>query len=99
MSIFIYILVMAVVTYLIRMIPFVFVKKKIESKFINSILHYLPYAIIAAMTFPAIFYSTGNVITSSVGCVVALILAFLDVPMYIVALSASLSALLVGFII
>ena len=67
------VLVMAVVTYLIRMIPFVFFRKKITSKFINSLLYYVPYAVLSAMTFPAIFYATGNVYTAIIGTVVALI--------------------------
>lgn len=99
MTILIYIIVMAMVTYLIRMIPFVFAKKSIKSGFINSLLYYLPYAIIAAMTFPAIFYSTGDILTSTIGCIVAIVLALFDVPMYIVALSASMSVLITGLII
>ena len=67
------VIVMATVTYLIRMIPFVFFKRKITSRFVKSLLYYIPYAVLTAMTFPAIFYSTGNLITASVGTVVALI--------------------------
>ena len=99
MSIFVYIVVMAVVTYLIRMIPFTFFTKQITSPFLKSFFYYLPYAILSAMTFPAVFFSTGNVVTAAVGTCVALILAYFDVPMFIVALAASVSALLTGFIV
>ena len=58
MSIIIYIAVMAGVTYLIRMIPFTVFRKQIKSRLIKSVLYYLPYAVLAAMTVPAIFYST-----------------------------------------
>ena len=60
MSVAIYIFVMAAVTYLIRMIPFTFFRKKIKSRFFRSFLYYIPYAVLSAMTIPAIFYSTGN---------------------------------------
>lgn len=96
MSIAIYIFVMAGVTYLIRMIPFTFFRKKIKSKFFRSFLYYIPYAVLSAMTIPAIFYSTGSIITSVAGTVVAVVLAYLDLPLIVVALSASGAAFLTG---
>lgn len=96
MSIAIYIFVMAGVTYLIRMIPFTFFRKKIKSKFFRSFLYYIPYAVLSAMTIPAIFYSTGSIITSVAGTVVAVVLAYLDLPLIIVALSASGTAFFTG---
>ncbi len=99
MSIAIYIAVMAGVTYLIRMIPFTFFTKKIKSKFIKSFLYYVPYAVLSAMTFPAIFYSTGNTVTAAVGTAVALLLAYFNLPLIAVALSASAAAFVTGFII
>lgn len=98
MSIVIYIAVMALVTYLIRMIPLTLFRKKIKSRFFKSLLHYIPYAVLSAMTIPAIFYSTGDVITSVAGTVVAVILAYFNLPLIVVALSASGTALLTGFI-
>ena len=65
MTVAVYILVMAGVTYLIRMVPFTFFTKKIESRYVRSFLKYIPYAVLSAMTIPAIFTSTGNVITSA----------------------------------
>lgn len=64
---------MAAVTYLIRVVPFVLFKKKINSKFIKSFLYYVPYAVLIAMTFPTVFTVTGNVITSTAGAVVAVL--------------------------
>lgn len=99
MSILIYILVMAGVTYLVRMVPFTLFRKEIKSTYIKSLLYYLPYAVLSAMTIPAIFYSTGNLTTAIVGTVVAVIVAFLDKPLIVVALSAAASALVTGLII
>ncbi len=93
MSIVAYIAVMAVTTYLIRVIPFAAVRGKIKSRFINSMLYYIPFAVLSAMTFPAIFFATGDVISSSVGTAAALILAFFDLPLIVVALSSSAAAL------
>ena len=98
MSIAIYIAVMAGVTYLIRMLPFTLFRKKIESRFIRSFLYYIPYAVLSAMTIPAIFYATGDVLTSVIGAVVAVVLAYLRLPLIVVALAASAAALLAGFI-
>ena len=99
MSIIIYIAVMAGVTYLIRMIPFAAVRKQIKSQFIKSILYYLPYAVLAAMTVPAIFYSTGNLKSAVVGTVVAVVVAFFEKPLLIVALAAAASGLITDLII
>lgn len=99
MSIIIYIAVMAGVTYLIRMIPFAAFRKQIKSRFIKSILYYLPYAVLAAMTVPAIFYSTGNIKSAVVGTVVAVVVAFFEKPLLIVALAAAASGLITDLII
>ena len=99
MTVAVYIIVMAGVTYLIRMIPFTFFTRKIESKYVRSFLRYIPYAVLSAMTIPAIFTSTGNVMTSVVGTIVAVVLAFFDQPLIVVALSASLAAFLTGLIV
>lgn len=99
MSIIIYITVMAGVTYLIRMIPFTAFRKQIKSRFIKSILYYLPYAVLAAMTVPAIFYSTGNIKSAVVGTVVAVVIAFFEKPLIIVALAAAASGLIADLII
>lgn len=73
-----YLLVCAGVTYLVRMLPMVLVRKKIENKFILSFLHYVPYSVLTVMTIPDIFYSTSSPISASIGFTVALVLAFFD---------------------
>lgn len=99
MSVAIYIFVMAAVTYLIRMIPFTFFRKKIKSRFFRSFLYYIPYAVLSAMTIPAIFYSTGNIITAVAGTAVAVILAYFNLPLIIVALAAAGTAFAAGLFI
>ena len=81
-----YIAVMAGVTYLIRMLPLTAFQKKIKNRFIRSFLYYIPYAVLGAMTFPAILYSTGSVYSALAGLAVALILAFLEKSLLTVAL-------------
>lgn len=97
MSLLIYIGVMAGVTYLIRMLPFTLFRKEITSPFIKSLLYYLPYAVLAAMTVPAIFYSTGNMTTAALGTVVAVVLAYCRLPLIVVSLCAAASALGMSF--
>ena len=99
LEICLYILVMAGVTYLIRMTPFVLFRKKIQNRFIRSLLHYLPYAVLSAMVIPGVFSSTGSVLTASIGLAVACVLAFLDRSLIIVALGASAAAYITGLII
>ncbi len=98
MSIVIYIAVMAGVTYLVRMIPFTLMKKKINSRFLKSFLYYIPYAVLSAMTIPAIFYSTGDIATAVLGTVVAVILAYIGLPLIVVALAASGAALITSLL-
>ncbi len=93
------ILVMAGITYVIRMIPFVFFRKKIKSKYLLSLLFYIPYAVLSAMTFPAIFYSTGNFYTALIGTVVALIAALTKRSLLTVAILSCVAVLIFGFII
>lgn len=97
MKLFLYVLVMAGVTYLIRMLPLTLFRKKIRSRFFRSFLYYVPYAVLSAMTIPAIFYSTGSTVTSLVGTAVAVALAYMNMPLIVVALAASAAAYLVGF--
>ena len=85
-NIYIYILVMAAVTYLIRMLPLALSRKEITSPFIRSFLYYVPYACLAAMTFPAILYATASVVSGFAGFAVAILLAFKKKSLVTVAL-------------
>ncbi|MBO5571928.1 MAG: AzlD domain-containing protein [Ruminococcus sp.] len=99
MSTAVYIAVMAGVTYLIRMIPFAFFGRKIKSRFFRSFLYYIPYAVLSAMTLPAIFYSTGNIYTAIAGTAVAVALAFFEMPLIVVAIAAAGAAFVAGFLL
>ena len=83
-----YILVMAVVTYLIRMVPLTLIRKNINSRFIKSFLYYVPYATLAAMTFPAILHASDDMRASIAGFAVALALAFRKRSLLTVAVAA-----------
>ena len=91
MNFWIYLLVMGLVTYLIRVIPLVFVTKNIENRFIRSFLYYIPNAILAAMTIPAIFYATENMIAAASAFGIAMILAYLRKPLLTVAVAACIT--------
>lgn len=88
---FIYLGVMAGVTYLVRMLPLVLVKKKITNTFLRSFLYYVPYTVLSAMTFPAIMFSTGNIVSAAVGAAVALLLAYFGRSLLTVAASSAAS--------
>ena len=86
---FFYLLVMAGVTYLVRMLPLVLVRKKIENRFIRSFLYYVPYSVLSVMTFPSIFFSTGNVLSAVIGTAVAVFLAYRKKSLIVVAALAA----------
>ena len=86
--------VMALVTYLIRLIPFICFKKKIKSKFIKSLLFYIPYAVLTAMTIPSIFFVTGNLTSGIVGAVVALGASLTKRSLLVVAVLAVVAVLI-----
>ncbi len=90
----IYILVMAGVTYLIRMLPMTLIKGRIKSQLFQSFIYYVPYAVLSAMTIPAIFYSTSDVIPSVIGLTAAVVAALFGRSLLTVALTACTWALL-----
>lgn len=90
---FIYLLVMAGVTYLIRVIPMILVKKEIENRFILSFLYYMPYAVLSVMTIPAMFFATSYIASGVAGFVVAVILALRDKSLTTVACFSCLAVL------
>ena len=99
MNIYLYILVMAVTTYLIRAIPLTLLKKPIRSRFLRSFLHYVPTACLTAMTFPAILSSTENLLSGAAALAVAVFLAYRDKPLIIVSLAASAAVLVTEFLL
>ena len=87
-NIYIYILVMAAVTYLIRMLPLALAKNEIRSPFIKSFLYYVPYVSLSVMTFPSILSATGNRITGLAGFAAGVILAWIDGNLFQVSIGA-----------
>ena len=87
--------IMALVTYLPRMLPLAIFKKKIKNNFVRSFLAYVPYAVLASMTIPDIFTSTENVISALAGTVVAVILSYFNRGLLTVALSATATVFIV----
>ena len=80
--------VMALVTYLIRMLPLAAFRKKIQNTFVLDFLYYVPYAVLAAMTIPAVFYSSNGLISAAVGFIVAVVLSFFERGLLLVAVCA-----------
>ncbi|MGN1369602.1 MAG: AzlD domain-containing protein [Aristaeellaceae bacterium] len=83
-----YLVVMAGVTYLIRMLPLTVFRREIKSVFIKSFLHYVPYAVLAAMTFPGILFSTGDIRTALAGLAIAVVMAWKGCSLLTVAIGA-----------
>ncbi len=94
-----YLLVMAGVTYLIRMLPLTLVRKPIHSRFLRSFLSYVPYAVLGAMTIPDIFYATGNIYTGLIGLACALFMAWREKSLVTVAITACAAVYASQFVI
>lgn len=92
---FIYLAVMAGVTYLIRVLPLLLCRGDVSNRFFRSFLEYVPYAVLGAMTFPAILYSTNGLVSGIAGMLVALLLAFYQRGLLTVAVGACLASFLV----
>lgn len=90
---FLYLFVMAGVTYLVRMLPLVLVRKEIRNRYVLAFLHYLPYTVLSSMTVPAVFGSTSGWISAAAGFAVALLLSLKKCSLTLVALAASAAAL------
>lgn len=95
----IYLLVAALITYLIRMIPLVLVKKKIKNKFLLSFLYYIPYAVLSVMTIPAIINSTSYKISALTGLLVATLLAYKEKSLVTVAAFSCVTVFVTEFIL
>lgn len=93
-----YLLTCAGITYLIRMLPLVLMKKKIKNRFLLSFLYYMPYAVLSVMTIPAIFSSTANTISALAGFAVAVILAYREKSLVMVAALSSVAVFLAEYV-
>ncbi|MCI8326315.1 MAG: AzlD domain-containing protein [Lachnospiraceae bacterium] len=87
-NVYLYILVMAVVTYLIRVLPLTLIRKEIKSRFIRSFLYYVPYVTLAVMTFPAILEATGNTLSALAAFLIAILIAWFGGSLFQVAVIA-----------
>lgn len=99
MNLYLCIAAMALTTYLIRLLPMTLFRKPIHSRFVRSFLHYVPYACLTAMTFPAILTSTESLISGAAALGVAVVLAFCGRSLIVVALGSSAAVLLTEFIL
>ena len=93
-----YLLVMAGVTYLIRILPYIFMRKEVKNKFFKSFLLYVPYTVLAAMTIPAILFATDNIYSAIAGLVVAVVVALFEKGLLTVAISSCVAVLLVELV-
>ena len=91
--------VMAIVTYLIRMLPLALFRTKISSRFVRSFLYYVPYAVLSAMTLPSMLYSAGSIPSAAAALIVALALAWREKSLLTVAVVASAAALITQVIV
>lgn len=87
-NLYVYILVMAAVTYAIRVLPLTLIRKPIKNPFIRSFLYYVPYVTLSVMTFPGILSATSSVYSGAAGLLAALILAFFGASLFKVAVGA-----------
>ena len=99
MSIYLYIATMALTTYLIRVLPLTIFRKPIRSRFLRSFLHYVPYACLTAMTFPAILTSTATVISGTAALLVAVWLAYRGKSLLTVSLAASAAVMVTEWLL
>ena len=90
---------MAGITYLIRMLPLVLMRKKIQNKFLVSFLYYIPYAVLAVMTVPACFYATGSQISALAGFAAALVISYFDKGLFLTAAASCITVFIAELII
>lgn len=94
-----YLLVLSGSTYLIRVIPFVAIREKIKNRFIQSFLYYIPYAVLTAMTIPAIFYATSHMLSALIGLLIAILLALRGKSLTVVAFTSCVFVFLTELIL
>ena len=89
------VLLMALVSYLPRMVPIAVFRKKIRNPYVQSFLSYMPYAVLGAMTFPDILYSTSSILSALAGLAVALLLSYFEKGLMPAALGATAAVFIV----
>ena len=87
-NIYFSLLIMCLTVYMIRLLPLLFLRKPITNRFIRSFLAYVPYAVLAAMTIPDIFFATSSLVSAALGLAAAVLLAYRGKSLLTVALGA-----------
>lgn len=98
-NVYIYIIVMAVTTYLIRVLPLTLIRKQIKNKRIRSFLYYVPYVTLAVMTFPGILEAAGSLVSGAAALLVALILAWKKKSLFQVSVFSCMAAFLLELLL
>lgn len=97
-SVWIYILIMSVVSYIIRVLPVTLIRRKIKNRFIQSVLYYLPYVTLSVMTVPAIFAITSNPVAGIAALAVAIAISWFTSNLLLSATGACVAVFLVTII-
>ncbi len=92
------IIIMAVVTYIIRMLPLTFFRKKIRNRYVKAFLNFIPFAVLSSMTFPDVFYSTGSKLSAAIGTGAAFLLAYKGKSLLTVSLISCAVVFAVDFV-
>ena len=87
-NVYIYILIMAGVTYLVRVLPVTLIRRQIKNRFLKSFLYYVPYVTLAVMTFPAILNATESPISGAIALIVGIVLAWFGASLFKVAIAS-----------
>lgn len=95
----IYLLILSGSTYLVRAIPFAAVRGKLRNRFVRSFLYYIPFAVLSAMTIPAIFYATGHPLSALFGLIAAVIFALMKKSLTIVAIAACITVYILEWLL
>lgn len=98
-NIYVYIAIMALVTYLIRVLPLTLIRKQIKNKYLKSFLYYVPYVTLAVMTFPAILHATQSVYSGIVALVIGIAVAWFGFDLFKTAVSCCAIVLILEFFI
>lgn len=92
------VLIMACITYALRVLPITLIRRKVKSAYLNAFLNYVPFAILGALTIPDVFYSTSDMASAILGTIVALIVAYAGRGLLTVTIAAIVTVLLYGVI-
>lgn len=98
-NVYLSLLIMCITVYVIRLLPFLFLRGEIKSRFVRSFLFYVPYVTLAVMTFPAIITATDNIWSGIAALIVGLVAAWLNGDLFVVAVSCCATVFLTGLIL